>query len=303
MHRRTLLAATGVALGTAVGGCLSGSDSDDSTDDPTDDAAGPTDDTAETTGDPDTTEHTDTTTDGSGGVVVEDVVVKKAVTYTSIMGSGGVLVGPDRQYVVATVRADEKPSASEFAFEADGESWEPGLPDTEGAINYAVEGHEGGPVSRSFEDGTSFLAFTVPSPLSASDARIRYTGDGGGEWALSADALDRLAAAGPRFELDDLTVPGEVSQGEPLSVSLTVTNVSETDGRFLAAAYWPTKTIADDDESHVVEREMAAGESVAAMVDIDTAYTTDEDEPVTLSLRGHVTADREVQVRDASGPE
>ncbi|WP_121821145.1 hypothetical protein [Halostella salina] len=298
MNRRTVLATTGVALGAALAGCLGDADPDDATDN----TGNPADDTAATTDGPDTTDHTDTTTGGSGGVAVEDIVVRKAVTYTSIMGSGGVLAGPDRQYVVATVRAEEKPSLSGFSFEADGETWGPGLPDTRGAINYAVAGHEGGPVSRSLGNGTSYLAFTVPSPLSASDARIRYRGDGGTEWPLPEAATDRLAAAAPQFELDDLTVPDAVSQGDPLSVSLTVTNTADVDGRFLAAVYWPTKLIADDDESHVVEREVDAGETASESIEIDTGHTTDEAEPVTLSVRGHVAADRAVQVRDASGP-
>jgi len=298
MRRRTLLATAGVCLGTALGGCLGEADSDD----PADDAGDPTDDPADATDGPDTSDPTDTTTGGSGGVLVEDIVVRKTVTYTSIMGSGGVLAGPDRQYVVATVRAEEKPSLSQFTVEADGETWSPGLPDTQGAINYAVAGHEGGPVSRSYEDGKSYLAFTVPSPLSASDARIRYTGEGSGEWPLPEAATDRLAAAAPQFELDDLSVPDTVSQGDPLSVSLTVTNTADVDGRFLAAVYWPTKLIADDDESHVVEREVAAGETASESIEIDTAHTTDEAEPVTLSVRGHVAADRTVAVEDASGP-
>ena len=80
------------------------------------------------------------------------------------------------------------------------------------------------------------------------------------------------------------------------SVSLTVENTSETGGRFLAACYWPTERIADDDESTVVEREVAAGETVGIPVSIDTEYTARESGPVTLRVDGHVTAEREVRV-------
>jgi hypothetical protein len=149
------------------------------------------------------------------------------------------------------------------------------------------------------------LAFTVPSPLSAENPRIRF---GGGpsrearEWPVPAGERTRLAAPAARFELESLSVPASVSQGDPLSVSLSVTNVSETAGRFLAALYWPTDTIADDDESHVLERVVDAGETVSVTRDVDTGYTTYEPRTVTLELRGHVSADREVAVTNVSTP-
>ncbi|WP_323192480.1 hypothetical protein [Halostella sp. PRR32] len=251
-------------------------------------------------------DNTDTSTDGetdeprTDAVTVDDIVVRKAVTYESTMGSGGVLAGDDRQYVVASVQADGDLRDAEFTFETEAESWQPGLPDTTGAINRTVEGHDGGPVGRSFGgDGTSYLAFAVPSPLSASNPRIRYEGPANaddGEWPIPDAERERLGADGPRFELDSLEVPEELSQGEQLSVSLTATNVSDSDGRFLSAVYWPTKQIADDDESHIVDREVPAGDDVTATREIDTRYTTYESEPVTLSVRGHVSAEREIAV-------
>jgi hypothetical protein len=236
---------------------------------------------------------------------VSDVVVRKAIRYESVMGSGGVLAGDDRQYVVGSVRAAGELDPSAFSFETEAESWSPGLPDTEGAVNIAVAGHEGSPVGRGnlVPDRPSVLAFTVPSPLSASNPRIRYTGgDGEREWPLPAAARDRLAAPSARFELDSLTVPSSVSQGDPLSVSMTVTNVAGTAGRFLAAVYWPTKLIADDDESHVVERTVDAGETTTATVEIDTRYATNEAETLPLRVRGHVTAERQVRVTDVTTP-
>jgi hypothetical protein len=149
------------------------------------------------------------------------------------------------------------------------------------------------------------LAFTVPSPLSAGEPRIRFDGDESHdprEWPLPPAARDGLAAPAARFELDSLSVPASVSQGDPLSVSLSVTNVSETAGRFLAALYWPTDTIADDDESHILEQVVDAGETVSLTRDVDTEYTTSEPRTVTLEVRGHVSADREVQVKNASTP-
>ncbi|WP_245852957.1 hypothetical protein [Natrinema ejinorense] len=83
-------------------------------------------------------------------------------------------------------------------------------------------------------------------------------------------------------------------------MSLTVTNTSETDGRFLAAPYWPTERIADDDESHILEREVSAGDDATFSLELDTKYTTETPDSVTLSIRGYITADREVAVRGRS---
>lgn len=253
MNRRRLLALSGTGLASAAG-CLSGTP-----DGGTDGSNNATDNglTGSPTGSP-----------AEGGVRVSDITVRKAVTYESMMGSGGVLAGADRQYVVASVRADRRLSASAVTFETDERSWTPGLPDTAGAVNHAVAGREGGPVGRGSGGDRSYLAFAVPSPLPASNPRIEYAGSERSRWPLPPEARDRLAAPAPRFELDSLTVPDTVSQGDPLPVSLTARNVSETDGRFLAALYWPTKRIADDDESRVVEREVAAGDDVTVSLEV-----------------------------------
>ncbi|WP_232686362.1 hypothetical protein [Halobacterium zhouii] len=291
MKRRTFLSAAGVTFSTALSGCLGERSG----------PRAPGGGNGTPTEEPTTQEPTRSGTDppDEPDVEVEDIVVRKAVRYSSIMGSGGVLAADDQQYVVASVQSDQELSESAFTLETDGQSWEPGLPETAGAINSAVAGHEGSPVGRNLGvSDRSYLAFAVPSPLTTSEASIRF-GESASEWPLPDAEQSRLAAPAPRFELDSLDVPEQVSQGEPLSVSLTATNVSETDGRFLAAVYWPTKRIADDDESHVVEREVASGDQVTASLEIDTEYTTSEDEPVTLSVRGHVTGERTIRIRDS----
>ncbi|WP_115864588.1 hypothetical protein [Halorussus litoreus] len=309
MNRRRVLALCGLCLSGSAG-CLSRlpgqptNETDEPTEEPTETR------TNASTGDPSNDETGETTTrerDESAtkdGVTVENIVVRKAITYKSTMGSGGVLAGDGQQYVVASVRADRELSESDFSFVTDSDSWTPGLPETAGAINRSVAGRDGGPIGRRLGggDGRSYLAFTVPSPLSASNPRIRLAGSDATEWPLDASQRERLEAPAPRFELDSLEVLDEIAQGETLSVSLTVTNGSETDGRFLAAVYWPTKQIADDDESHVVDRTVAAGDDVTASLDIDTRYTTYEDESVTLSVRGHVSTERTVSVEDATTP-
>lgn len=236
------------------------------------------------------------------GVSIERIVVRKAVRYESLNGSGGVLAADGHQYVVAAVTSNRGPEPTEFAFETDGRSWEVGLPDTAGAINASVAGIEGTPVGY-YAAGMprSYLAFVVPSPLSASDPRIRYESrfdrSETTEWPLPPAARDRLAAPEPRFALGALDVPDEVEQGEPLPVSLTVTNTSDTDGRFLAAVYWPLETVADADHSHVVERRVTANDEVTASLVVDTRHTAYESKSVELSVRGHVSAERDVFVR------
>lgn len=213
MKRRRALATTGVVIG-AIAGCA---------------AEGPTDAATPTASD-------ETPISGTPA----DIVVEKAITYESLMGADGVLAPDGEQFVVASLGDRHPPEHVTFTFETDQTSWSVGLPDTRGGRNAAIAGHS-----------RPYVAFTVPSPLSASNPRIRRS-DGTG-WPLSNAAQERLAASAPRYELDELTAPERVQQGDPLSVSLTVTNVSETRGRFLAALYWPT-SIADDDESHVVDR-------------------------------------------------
>jgi hypothetical protein len=308
--RRRLLAAVAGSLAAAAG-CTT------RTRPPTGESTtGPPPSTSTATGTPPSVSHSPTEPGGGSPtdsvtpverVAVDDIVARKAVRYESAMGSGGVLAGRDEQYVVASVRGANELDPATFTFEAGGRSWSPGLPRTRGATNVAVAGHEGPPVGQWALGGDrpSVLAFTVPSPLSAENPRIRF---GGGpsrearEWPVPAGERTRLAAPAARFELESLSVPASVSQGDPLSVSLSVTNVSETAGRFLAALYWPTDTIADDDESHVLERVVDAGETVSVTRDVDTGYTTYEPRTVTLELRGHVSADREVAVTNVSTP-
>lgn len=235
----------------------------------------------------------------SGSVAVENVGVKKAVTYESTMGSGGVLAAEGMQYVVASVTTDREVPSSAFTFQADGDSWTQGHGTTAGAVNSSLAGRAGVPFGYGgHRPGVdAYLAFVVPSPLSASDPRIRFSGEPNREWPLDEDATARLAAPEPRFELESLTVPDEVTEGEALDVSLEVRNVAETGGRFLAALYWPTRMIADDDESTVVERSIAAGDRATISASIATEYTAGEDASVDLDVEGHVSASRRVQFR------
>lgn len=262
VSRRTFLAGTALA---PVAGCVSIGDGG-----PGD---GPTS-TADPTGTP-----TDEPTARPGGVSVHDVVVRKAITFEPVMGSGSVLTAEGEQYIVGAVSADRELSMSEFAFEADGESWRPedyGLGSAAGRGNGTVDHAE--------DLDSAYLVFAVTSPLSAAGPKIVYSGDPPGEWELHEDAWERLAAPEAHFELASLSVPDAVTEGETLDVTLEARNVSETDGRFLAALYWPTHLVADDDESTIFEDEIAAGEVATLSRSIDTEYTADSDRRIDLRV-------------------
>jgi hypothetical protein len=235
---------------------------------------------------------------GDDTVAVTDIVARKAVTYQSTMGSGGVLATDDRQYVVASVQTDAALSLEAFSLRAAGDSWPAGLPDTRGAMNYAVAGHEGGEVGSPVGGGgPKFVAVDLPSPLDADEPVIRVKHDDDtAEWTLTDAAVETLAAPAPSFELESFSAPDTVSQGEEMTVELIATNTTNTAGRFLAAVYWPTARIEDDDESHIIDASVDAGATTTQSVTIDTANTAFEDGPVTLELAGHVAAEAEVQV-------
>lgn len=288
-----------VSDGPGTGDAISPMDSTDTGPagtDPTDTDGKPTDGSETPTDPPSDAKRTV----GDATVAVTDVVARKAVTYASIMGSGGVVVRPGTQFVVASVHSEAELTMESFSFVANGEEWTASMPGDHGAVNAAVEGHRGAPVGTQFGIGPEVVVFELPSPLDPDEPRIRCERDGeSAEWSLPDEATAALPAPAPAFELDSLEAPDSVEQGETMAVTLSATSVSDTDGRFLAALYWPTDLIADDDESRIVEADVAAGESVTESVEIDTGYTTSEDGPVELRVEGHVEASTAVRVTGA----
>jgi|AntRauTorcE11898_2_1112593.scaffolds.fasta_scaffold01463_4 hypothetical protein len=296
-RRQFLASSLGVAAALATAGCIADSPrtgGESPTDSPTDSPKGSPSGTE--TPPPESAERSV----GGDTVAVTDIVAEKAVTYESIMGSGGVVAPEGRQFVVASVHSDAELELESFSLHAGGETWAAADVGDEGAQNYAVAGHEGGVVGSPElvgGDAPRYVAFELDSPLDAEDARIVLERDGeSGTWDLPDAARETLAASAPSFELDSLSVPDSVQQGEPLSVELTVTNTSDTDGRFLAAVYWPTHMIADDDESHLLGESVAAGASTTASLSLDTEYTAASESPVTLRVEGYVDAERDVTV-------
>ncbi|PSQ34503.1 hypothetical protein BRD05_06920 [Halobacteriales archaeon QS_9_70_65] len=125
-------------------------------------------------GDVTPTDDGETPTPPPDGVELADIGARKAVTYESTLGSGGVLAAEGRQYVVASVVTGVETTAAAFALAAGDETYDPGLPDTAGGLNRSVAGRSGQPLGGEFNPGsTAILAFVVPSPLSAPAAEIR----------------------------------------------------------------------------------------------------------------------------------
>lgn len=291
-RRQFLASSLGVAAALATAGCIADSPGTGS-ESPTDSPKGSPSETE--TPPPEPAERSV----GGTTVAVTDIVAEKAVTYESVMGSGGVVAPEGRQFVVASVHTDAELEMADFSLSAGGESWAAVDPGEHGALNYSVADHEGGVVGSPAggDESKCYVAFELDSPISAEDPRIVLERGGeSGEWALPDSARETLAASAPSFELDSLSVPDSVQQGEPLAVELTATNTSDTDGRFLAAVYWPTHLIADDDESHLIAESVAAGASTTASLSLDTEYTAASESPITLRVEGYVEAERDVTV-------
>ena len=304
-NRRQFLGAAGVAL-LGVAGCVG------------DLSNGTTDGTSASTStstDPSATDGTSTTTAtpvsserALGGVVVGVTMptVRKAVAYQSIMGSGGVLVPDDQQFVVAAVESGKQsrtdatgdPPYEGFDLVVDDETY-PAVDvedRTTGAYTTSLAGRGQVRYAAPYASGrdVGWVAFELPSPVDASDAAIRCQHDGEtAEWSLSDDQVAALSRRAPTFELRSFETTVD---GPTVDLSLVVENVSETDGRFLAAVYWPTERIADDDESTIVDRSVAAGDRVEWTKTFDTKYAAGQDGTVTASVDGPVSAERTLEL-------
>lgn len=243
-----------------------------------------------------------TTTDGTTArpdspddepVMVSNPVVRKRATHYSWPGSTGVLAPTDEQFVVASVAGPESADLPAFTLEAGDEEFSPGVDVAH--RNGTFAGRRDGSVLEN--DGTSgYLAFRVPSPLDVDDARI-VRDDAAGPTPLADDELATLTRPAATFELDTLDLPDAVERPDPVDVSLSVTNVADVDGRFLAGLHWPTEGIADDDETTVLERTVAAGETTTFSLTLGTGYAANETSEHSLTIDGSVSADRTVEIR------
>jgi hypothetical protein len=244
---------------------------------------------------------------GDVRVAVSNPVARKAVAYDSIMGSAGVLAGPDRQFVVAAVRsasngefdAAAPPAYDGFSLVVDGETYPSTTIEerTTGAFTTSLAGR--GEVrygaSRPIGNGTSWVVFEPPSPIEIEEGAIRCRhNDETATWSLPDDVVETLMSPGPSFELRTFSAE---RNGSEVELSLVAANVADVDGAFLAAVYWPTTGIADDDESIVVRREVAADDRVEWSKIVSTSATGGgEDGTVTARVDGVVTGEATVAV-------
>ncbi|WP_224448910.1 hypothetical protein [Haloprofundus salilacus] len=254
---------------------------------------------------------------GDVQVAVANPTVEKAVAYDSIMGSGGVLAPEDRQFVVAEVQSDDgsgvnavaEPEYDAFELSAAGTTYSAVKVETrtEGAYTTMLAGRGeiqyDDPYAYPESEQVGWVVFEPPSPLDANDATIRCRrGDDTAEWSLPADAVSELRRRAPTFELQSFETE-VINDGTSVELSLVAENVSNVDGEFLAAVYWPTTGIADDDESTVVRDNVDAGGHVEWSQGFSTEYTGGEDGLVTASVDGMVSASETVDLGTASTTE
>jgi hypothetical protein len=281
--RRRSLQLAGTAL-AGLAGCVSTLDGEGDGTDATDD--GPTGD--------DGTATDRAPTDRFEDVALSDMLVREAVAYYRWPGSTEVLAPSDEQFVVAQVTGPEEATAPRFVFRADGREWVPGIGRRETSGPASVAGRDGGSATEDFRE-EGYLAFRVPSPIDAADPRI-VAPDRGASLSLSDAATERLAGHSPMFALERVEVPESVTHPSPVDVALTVRNTSDVDGRFVAGLHWPTELVADDDETTVVEGQVAAGETASFSASLDTEYAVRETTDHPLTISGYVDAERSVRV-------
>ncbi|MFC4552921.1 MULTISPECIES: hypothetical protein [Halorussus] len=234
-------------------------------------------------------------------VGVTDPVARKAVAYDSIMGSGGVLARQDRQFVVAAVQsvtdsaadAAGPPPYDAFDLVVDGDAYPAVAIEkrTRGAFTTSLAGRGDvkydEPYARPSEDRVGWVAFELPSPLAASSLaiRCRYEGEAA-RWRLPRNVAATLARRPPSFELRSFAA--ESLDAESVELSLSVENVADVGGRFLAAVYWPT-AIADDDESHLVRERVPANGRVEWSTTVDAKYAASSNGETTATVDGCVS--------------
>ena len=206
MRRRHLLGALAVGLGT-VGGCLDrgGAAHGTSTD--------------------------DETTDGAdyAGLSVQSATVSPEYVATNSPDSIGTSEERDEQYAIATVAADGSPAPPRAAFR---------LRIGDRSIPPATEvGGMGGRLwdygdPYDSDNGEGWVAFEVAKPLDADGARITWPD---GEYALGEDAVARLSRPPTEFAVQEFDAPDSTALDGTVSTELTVENVGDADGTFVAA--------------------------------------------------------------------
>jgi hypothetical protein len=128
--------------------------------------------------------------------------------------------------------------------------------------------------------GRQDVAFLVPI-IDAEDVAIVWTRDGreSPAWGLPPEQTANLGAA-PSFEVRSWSVPDRVQLGQDFEVSVTVANVGERDGRFLASYGVIQGSIPIDEVSFQVP----AGGTVTYTTTLRPYWTEDGPDSLTVIL-------------------
>jgi hypothetical protein len=132
----------------------------------------------------------------------------------------------DEQFVVATAETGpgvDGPAPDDYALRVDGE--------TVGVLDGLRDGPAFYEAFRLDGGARRWLAFPLPKPLEAERVAVTWPG---GELALSDAALARLALPPTSFEVRAFSAPEAVALDEPAPLSVTVANVGDADGTFVA---------------------------------------------------------------------
>lgn len=195
---------------------------------------------------------------------------------------------PDGQYLRYRVAADG---------DANGPATGGVLPDP-ARLEVTLDGRDATPDRRGFwsepvagPDSTEGSMVTPVRTASAERATIRWRRPAGAvEWRLPA-AVRRAIAHAPDFEVRGFQVPGSVAPGSTFGVTLTVANVGDRDGRFLAEL--GATTISDTPELRVG---VPAGETVEHVERLDPYVPGDADELILVLNWGLDRLERRVPV-------
>lgn len=274
MHRRTLL--TALAAGSfSLAGCLAASPGttrpDDSTT-TTSTTAGSTTDVVTERPPPQSLGESFETHDGRS-VTVHDAWVQRSVVRVGTHTDVAVI--PDRQFVVAdvsVVRESETTDGSrsrrldrQFQVSLDG-------------TDYPRDEHVRWVADCDRDPAGYLLGFPVPVEQFQHVAVAWQDGDAPRlSWPLDADVRERIARA-PAFEVRGFEVPDAVEREEAFEATLTVANVGDRDGDFLAEL--GSTDISDTPELSV---EVPAGETVTHRERVDP-YILEGSSELTLVL-------------------
>jgi len=169
---------------------------------------------------------------GDGTPTAGPDIVTKATLQPALVGLWVDYLRPtgvDEQHLFLALDAgDEGPAREALSLEFGGASHDP-VPATELRNLYRTRE---GDSHYSADSGTGLLVFSLPESADARPASTRLSWPGG-LWRPDAALTERLQAPPPSLSVA-FDGPAEVSADETVTVTATVTNEGDVDGRFVA---------------------------------------------------------------------